>query len=223
MRNTPGLDTSAASESHPIRKTSAVDSTWQTTLKNLCRAASEGDTRSAMNPAQNQFSVNRGASNQFPSSYSGIRMSLSSLGFLILVALSAWPARAHAQAGAVDSSFNPALNSGAAVYTVTRLTNGQILIGGAFNSIGVVNIANVARLNLDGTLDTTFKPGTTVNIGYVSAMAVQPDGKVLVGGAFFSSSGTAPGNLARLNPDGTVDKSFDPDLYVDANVNALAV
>src|SRR2546430_4416659 len=51
---------------------------------------------------------------------------------------------------ALDFSFHPALNANAQVYVITLQTNGQILIGGAFRSVGNVPIANVARLNPDG-------------------------------------------------------------------------
>ena len=123
----------------------------------------------------------------------------------------------------LDSSFNPALNTGAAVYFVTLQTNGQILIGGSFSSIDTVPIANVARLNPDGTLDQSFSPGAAADIGYVNAIAVQSDGKILIGGSFFSSAGITPENMARLNSDGTVDSDFDPNLYLDAPVNAIVV
>ena len=148
-------------------------------------------------------------------------MGTSSVGPLILVILLALPLRSHSQAGSVDLSFDAALNSGAQVYVVTHQTNGQLLIGGTFTNVGGIRRTNVARLNPDGTLDATFNPGAAANIGYVSAIAVQPDGKVLIGGQFSSTTFAAPANLARLNSNGTVDAGFDPDLSVDAVVNAV--
>src|SRR4051794_8811326 len=71
---------------------------------------------------------------------------------------------AFAQPCSLDASFNPALNSGAAIYVLTLQTDGQILIGGDFQSIGGVPAANVARLNPDGTLDRSFNPGAAVNV-----------------------------------------------------------
>lgn len=78
----------------------------------------------------------------------------------------------------------------------------------------------IARLNGDGTLDTSFigdnvEPGKfTLNIGVpgldavVTAMAVQPDGKLLLAGWCRSAAGTADACLARLLPDGRFDASF---------------
>src|SRR5207237_6751557 len=70
----------------------------------------------------------------------------------------------------------------------------------------------IARLNPDVTLDMTFNPGANDRI---SAIALQPDGKILVGGNFTTcgggGSGTIPRScIARLNPDGTIDAGFDP-------------
>src|ERR1051325_166160 len=142
---------------------------------------------------------------------------------LVLLVLWAMPQWSLAQPGSLDLSFAPALTAGAAVYVVTLQTNGQILIGGSFTATGSVSVVNVARLNPDGSLDATFNPGTAADTGYVDAIAVQTDGKVLIGGAFSSSTGATSQRLTRLNPDGSVDEDFDPSLVVDQPVNAVAL
>ncbi len=60
-------------------------------------------------------------------------------------------------------------------------------------------------------LPDDFNPGVA---GQVHALAVQADGKILVGGSFTALGGQARTNLARLNPDGTLDLSFDPQASV---------
>ena len=70
----------------------------------------------------------------------------------------------------------------------------------------------IARLNSNGTLDTSFDPGAN---DAVNALAVQADGRILVGGNFTTMGGGAAGNtprnrIARLNPDGTLDPNFNP-------------
>jgi uncharacterized delta-60 repeat protein len=143
------------------------------------------------------------------------------IALLACILLPLWPGRVHAQPCSLDPDFNPALNFGSPVYAVALQPDGQILIGGSFQQIGPVAVANVARLNQDGTLDATFNPGTAVDEGYVNAIAVQPDGKILLGGYFSSSTGSASENMTRLNPDGTVDMGFDMGLYLDGPVNAI--
>ena len=55
----------------------------------------------------------------------------------------------------------------------------------------------------------------------VGAMAMQPDGKIIIGGYFTSVLGVPRSNVARLNTDGTLDAGFDPN--ADSNVNSVAV
>ena len=65
----------------------------------------------------------------------------------------------------------------------------------------------LGRLNTDGTLDTSFNPGAD---GYVDSLAVQADGKILVGGDFTTLGGQSAQYLGRLNADGTLDTGFNP-------------
>ncbi|HBE34377.1 MAG TPA: hypothetical protein DD990_24555, partial [Cyanobacteria bacterium UBA11368] len=62
----------------------------------------------------------------------------------------------------------------------------------------------MARLNGDGSVDTSFNPGTGIN-GSVNAIALGSDGKPLVGGYFSTVNGTTRNSIARLNGDGSVD------------------
>jgi uncharacterized delta-60 repeat protein len=128
-----------------------------------------------------------------------------------------------AQPGSLDLSFDAHLSEFAAVYAIVGQPDGQILIGGAFDSVAGVPRANVARLNPDGSLDPSFNPGTAVDSGFVSAIAVDQNGRILLGGSFSSSDFSAANNLTRLNTDGSVDYSFDASLYLDGPVNAVVV
>src|SRR5437773_2263913 len=101
---------------------------------------------------------------------------------LALFSLLRFASQLSAQPCALDPTFNPPLNPGAQVYVVLLQTNGQILIAGSFASIGNNTLLNVARLNPDGTVDPTFNPSTAADLGYVNALAVQSDGKILLGG-----------------------------------------
>jgi uncharacterized delta-60 repeat protein len=108
----------------------------------------------------------------------------------------------------------------------------KILAGGSFTALapdgGTSLVRNyIARLEIDGRLDRTLDLG--IAGGYVGATAVQPDGKILIGGSFSNILGVARTNLARLNTDGTLDMAFNPnpnyDVYsiaVQANGKVLA-
>jgi uncharacterized delta-60 repeat protein len=104
-------------------------------------------------------------------------------------------------------SFNP--NADSSVSALAVQTDGKILLGGQFSTIGGVTRNSIARLNVDGTLDTAFISGPS-SYGVVKVLSVQPDGKILVGGWFGSMSGQPRNSIARLNADGTIDTAFNP-------------
>ncbi len=105
-------------------------------------------------------------------------------------------------AGALDEAFNPNIND--PPYTVVTQPDGKILIVGDFTNVGGTGVGHLARLNADGTRDTTFSCSTDVQ---VYTAAVQPDGKILIGGNFRSVNGTARTRIARLNPNGTIEST----------------
>ncbi|HVW20936.1 MAG TPA: delta-60 repeat domain-containing protein [Opitutaceae bacterium] len=134
--------------------------------------------------------------------------------------------------GSVDTSFNPNANN--QIYAIAVQSDGKILIGGNFTTLqpngasAPITRNHIARLNSDGTLDASFNPnaqGTLV--AQVFAIALQPDGKILIGGAFSTlqppnaASPVNQPNLARLNTDGTVDTGFAPDPL--ATITAIGV
>lgn len=111
--------------------------------------------------------------------------------------------------GVVDSTFNPAPSS--SVHSLALQADGKILVGGNFTTIGGGNSSRIARLNADGTLDSTF--ATNLGSGAnqrVDAIAVLPNDKIVLGGSFSSINSTnMTGYVAVLNADGTVDTGFE--------------
>lgn len=111
--------------------------------------------------------------------------------------------------GSVDVGFDPGAGASPGVYRLAVQGDGKIVVGGGFNAVGGVARNRAARLNADGSVDATFNPGTGAN-NWVLALALQPDGKVLVGGSFTAVNGVGRMHLARLNPDGSLDTGFVP-------------
>ncbi len=104
--------------------------------------------------------------------------------------------------------FDP--NANGVVQVVVVQSDGKILIGGDFTTIGGIVRNRIARLNPDGTLDTNFNPNAS---GYVNTIAVQADGKVLVGGSFNGTNsigGQTRSRIARLDAVTGAADSFDP-------------
>jgi hypothetical protein len=87
----------------------------------------------------------------------------------------------------------------------------------------------IARLNADGSLDNSFQQGlsgTYGGLGYgpVYSVAVQADGRVIIGGLFITVNGEAHNCVARLNADGTLDTGFTASPFAaDSSVFSLAI
>jgi uncharacterized delta-60 repeat protein len=112
------------------------------------------------------------------------------------------------QDGSMDASFNPGTGANAGVENITLLSNGKIVIGGAFTSFNSIAINRLARLNTNGTLDQTFAIGSGAN-ALVYTTVEQPDGKLLVGGSFSTFNGQSRSSLVRLLQNGAIDTSFN--------------
>jgi len=93
---------------------------------------------------------------------------------------------------------------------VVQPGDSRAIIAGKFRTTNSLPRTNLARLNLDGSVDTTFTPPTLGGLASLQCVALQPDGKILVGGEFNSVNGTGRTNLFRLNTNGTLDASFLP-------------
>ena len=104
-------------------------------------------------------------------------------------------------------------------------SDGKILVAGDFNGIGGVTRPGLARLDASGQVDETFQTGfgTGATIG---AAFILPENKILVAGTFGTPALDDLHGLARLNPDGSADTTFKPDLGTNsasAHVHAAAV
>ncbi len=111
--------------------------------------------------------------------------------------------------GTVDTTFVPGVAFGNNVRSIVRLQEGKYLVGGSVDSLQNPGPA-VWRLFPDGTLDPSFSPAV-LNLGSaVYALALQPDGRVIIGGDFTTVNGSTRRGLARLNEDGSLDSLSAP-------------
>ena len=116
--------------------------------------------------------------------------------------------------GSAVAGYDPGVATGTgfndSVAAVAVQPDGKIIAAGWFTAFNGVQRTGIARLNANGTLDAGFNPNVTAFASYVNALALQPDGKVIIGGGFTSVNGVARNQIARLNADGTLDASFNP-------------
>ncbi len=114
--------------------------------------------------------------------------------------------------GSVDPSFDVGSGPDGGVNRVVLQPDGKVLVVGLFPTFAGASLKNLARLNTDGTLDTGFSIGAGfagVDIdGVTISVAVQPDGRIIVGGFYTSFDGQPRNRIVRLNADGSLDPTF---------------
>ena len=130
-------------------------------------------------------------------------------GSISLLAFAAPTAAQSPAPGSLDPSFGD-ISPNQEIRDVLVQPDGKILVSGLFTQVAGQPRGRVARLNPDGTIDPTFSdPQVAGGSGLVETMALQPDGKILIGGNFATVKGQARFRLARLNPDGSLDAGFN--------------
>ncbi|MBF0694941.1 MAG: T9SS type A sorting domain-containing protein [Flavobacterium sp.] len=122
--------------------------------------------------------------------------------------------------GSLDSSFyvsDTGYNS-LVVNAVLPLTDGRLIVGGYFDSYDESQFENLMMLSQDGTLNTSFNFDTeheTIPVPTVEDLAIQANGKILVafnGGLYAANINQSFGSIVRLNLDGSIDESFQPNI-----------
>ena len=137
--------------------------------------------------------------------------------------------------GTLDNSFNIgtgfsgsncSFNFPASVNAICLQSDGKIIVGGCFGSYNNVSINTLLRLNTNGTLDNTFTTGSGPDNSILSIVQ-QNDGKILIGGRFFSYNSLGKPFLARLNTDGSLDNVFSNNIILGptniTQVNTIAI
>src|ERR1035441_7030002 len=106
--------------------------------------------------------------------------------------------------GSVDISFQPTTFVITSINAVAIQNDGKILMAGLIHLLSGTNFC-VARLNSDGTFDSSFNWAGIQNpsIGNVADMALQSSGQILVAVPVITVNGISRTNVARLNSDGT--------------------
>lgn len=123
--------------------------------------------------------------------------------------------------GTADLGFT-ASNINGSVRDIAVQPDGKIIIGGNFTNINGVARNRVARLNADGSLDTSFNTSVGANLS-VTSLGLKNDGKIVVAGSFTAFNGTPRMRIAQLNSDGSLDTAFDPGTGANSTVNKILI
>ena len=128
--------------------------------------------------------------------------------------------------GSTDTSFNhPGFSPfpSSAGRALALQPDGKILVAITARYAGGQQRTGVARLNADGSLDTSFQDPDAASLNLVNAIALQPDGRIVIGGRFTTVGGAPRNGIARLNANGALDSSFNPGGGADDTVQTVQV
>ena len=109
--------------------------------------------------------------------------------------------------GSLDMSFNTGTGANDTVKAIVLQPDGKIIIGGEFYNYNGTQINRIARLNSDGSIDTSFNPGQGPNDDILN-ISLQNDGKIIISGYLYTYNGSVINRMARLNADGSLDTAF---------------
>ncbi|MBC7910126.1 MAG: VCBS repeat-containing protein, partial [Pyrinomonadaceae bacterium] len=142
--------------------------------------------------------------------------------------------------GSLDQSFGTGgkvatdiVGTQVEVYALALQADGKILVGGSSFIGGPVGVSTglnfvIVRFNANGSVDTSFGTngyaaadysGGTTNDDKVYSLVVQPDGKIIAAG-YARMGAYVDFAVARFNPNGTLDTSFDTDGKVSTTLSS---
>ncbi|MCU0440358.1 MAG: putative Ig domain-containing protein [Raineya sp.] len=128
--------------------------------------------------------------------------------------------------GTIDNSFktNTGIHHSGSPSIIIPQDNNKILVAGIFSSYDDVPCSYITRLNMDGTVDNTFNISGGTNNGGITTVAIQLDGKILIGGTFTRFNGNNGHNrILRVNSDGSLDNTFNPGTAFSNDVHYIKV
>lgn len=124
--------------------------------------------------------------------------------------------------GELDPGFSSELQLDGRIVAIGLQPDGKLIVCGDFSMVNGLAHTRIVRLYEDGSVDPNFDPGSGLN-GLVFSIAIQPDWKIVLGGAFNNYNGTSCHNLIRLLPDGSVDTSFEVGVGLDNQVQTICL
>lgn len=124
--------------------------------------------------------------------------------------------------GSIDNSFIPLSGPNNKITSSTILQNGKIIIQGIFSSYDNIARNNIARLNADGTIDTTFNPAIT-SYDFIYSNVVEANNGDVLFGAYFSFNGTSKQRIVRIKTDGTLETNFNLENATDSPIYSISL
>ncbi len=127
--------------------------------------------------------------------------------------------------GTIDNGFISGTGIDGAVRCITLQPDGKIFLGGEFFHYNSIVANSLVLLHNDGTIDANFNVGTGIDAATetISAVTLQTDGKIVVGGRFGQFNGIPKQGVIRLNQDGSDDPTFNVGFGFDELVSCINI
>lgn len=126
----------------------------------------------------------------------------------ILIILLHLPVAVYSQTVQLDTMFNIGSGADAGINELIIQPDDKIIVAGMFVNFNGTAAGRIIRLLPDGAIDSTWTSSIGGADSDIRGMALQPDGKVIIGGIFGSYNGTTSNRLVRLDINGNIDSSF---------------
>jgi uncharacterized delta-60 repeat protein len=125
--------------------------------------------------------------------------------------------------GSYDSTFNVGTGAQAGVNDLAIQTDGKIIAVGNFTSYDGNAANKIVRINNDGSYDATFNSSLGVAVFGGLCVAIQTDGKIILGGGFQLYDGNLANRIVRINTNGTYDATFNTVSGLNNTANDLVI
>lgn len=114
--------------------------------------------------------------------------------------------------------------STAVVFKMAQQSDSKIVVVGIFSRYQTGTSGGITRINLDGSIDSTFNSGGLgFGTNFTYSVLIQPDGKILACGEFTTYNSVAANRIVRINPDGSRDTSFNIGTGFNTTVRCIAI
>ncbi len=125
--------------------------------------------------------------------------------------------------GTLDNTFTVGVGANERIREVALQPDGKIIVVGDFTAYSGVTVGRIARLNANGSVDTTFNSGGSGALSKIWTVKIQPDNKILIGGEFQAYNGMAAKHIARLSTNGLPEAAFNSPNAANGTVMSIFV
>lgn len=125
--------------------------------------------------------------------------------------------------GSYDATFNQGTGLSSDGYSVEIQTDGKIVVAGTFITYNGNAAVGIVRINTNGSYDATFNSTLGTGAGIGLDLAIQTDGKIILGGGFSFYNGNPANSIVRINTNGSYDGTFNTVVGVNNTVWAIEI